>query len=108
MHVGIWYGLTLAIERQFPHFCFLCLQALEEGPRAADQFAAVMSCLIVMVSALSNVQELLANTLLALADGLERSRNRNDSIASSNTTRVICCLYLCKGIGEHSGPRNLL
>eukprot|EP00892_Ulva_mutabilis_P003510 jgi/Ulvmu1/1530/UM011_0260.1 len=76
------------------------MQALEEGPRAADQFAAVMSCLIVMVSAMSNVQELLAKVMLALADGLENSRCASDSIAASNTARVICCLYSCKGIGS--------
>lgn len=75
------------------------LQALEEGPRAADQFAAVMACLIVMVSALSNTQELLAKVMLALAHGLEKSRVGGDSIASSNTIRVVCCVYLCKGIG---------
>lgn len=75
------------------------MQALEDGPRAADQFATVMASLIVMVSALSNVQELLAQVMLALARGLEKARAGSDGVASSNTIRVVCCMYLCKGIG---------
>lgn len=58
-----------------------------------------MASLIVMVSALSNVQELLAQIMLALAQGLEKARAGSDGVASSNTIRVVCCMYLCKGIG---------
>jgi hypothetical protein len=79
------------------------LQALAEGPRAAGEFAAVISSLLVMVAAIAGVQELLAHSLQALARRLDASRAADDSIASTNIVKVIGQLYMYKGIGARDG-----
>ena len=80
------------------------MQAVEEGPRAADQFAAVTSCVIVMTAVVANMQQLLANAVLALAQALQQARAASDSIAASNVVRIFCFLYSCGAIGVRRFP----
>jgi hypothetical protein len=78
------------------------LQALAEGPRAADQFAAVSASLLSLVAAAMPSQELLATLLWRLAQALNEARKADDSIASSNCMRLIAYLYVCKAIGTQA------
>jgi L-rhamnose isomerase len=75
------------------------MQALADGPRAADQFAAVTACLVTLIATCTPAQDMLAKFVLAVANALERARAQDDSIAASNLLRVVCYLYLCKAIG---------
>jgi Na+/proline symporter len=77
----------------------VAVQAVEEGPRAADQFAAVTSCVIVMTSAVAKMQQLMAQAVCALAKALQHARETQDSIAASNIVRIFCFLYASNGIG---------
>lgn len=80
----------------------MCLQAVQDGPRAADQFAAVTSCVLVLTAVVANMQELLANAALALAQALQQARAASDSIAASNVVTIFCFLYSCGGVGAHT------
>lgn len=75
------------------------MQALAEGPRAADQFASVTAVLFSLVASAVPAQDLLAKWLHSLAEALEVARQDNDSIAASNIIRVVSHLYLCKVVG---------
>ena len=75
------------------------MQALAEGPRAVDQFAAVTASLVTLIAASAPAQDLLAKLLYAVAEDLERARREEDSIAASNLLRVVAYLFVCKAIG---------
>ena len=80
------------------------MQALAEGPRAVDQFAAVTASLVTLIAASAPAQDLLAKLLYAVAEDLERARREKDSIAASNLLRVVAYLFVCTAIGTQPHP----
>lgn len=78
------------------------MQALAEGPRAADQYAAVTASVVTLIAATAPAQDLLAALLRSLALALEEARAAEDSIAAGNIVAVVCYMFVCKAIGAFS------
>ncbi|CAL8471329.1 g10871 [Coccomyxa elongata] len=72
------------------------LQAVAEGPRATDRFAAVTAAFMAGLAGSTHAAEVAAHFLAALASRMEAAVQAEDSLASSNLVHVVGHLYGCR------------
>ena len=69
------------------------MQAVAEGPRASDRFAAIGAACIAGLAATAGASDVAANFLAAVATRLEQAAITEDSLACINLTAVVAHLY---------------
>ncbi|BDA46714.1 Suppressor of glycerol defect protein 1 [Coccomyxa sp. Obi] len=72
------------------------LQAVAEGPRATDRFAAVTAAFMAGLAGSTRAAEVAAYFLAALASRMEAAVQAEDSLASSNLVHVVGHMYGCR------------
>jgi len=71
------------------------LQAVEEGPRATEQFTAIAAAFMAGLAASLHAQDLLAAFMDRTAQALTASLSQDNSLACSNLANVIAHLFSC-------------
>ncbi|EIE19666.1 MIF4G-domain-containing protein [Coccomyxa subellipsoidea C-169] len=72
------------------------LQAVAEGPRATDRFAAVTAAFMAGLAGTARAAEVAAHFLGALAARMEAAVQAEDSLAASNLAHVVGHMYGCR------------